>query len=214
MQIFFELKEKIISFLLYYYIEFVYKTSKIEKIGRLDLLEDSCKDKFIIFIWHGDSYCYYPFLEGKKLNIITTKNKRGGVISRISSHFGYDVLRLPDTGGNGDYIFKVRDLINKKTYANLVMSVDGPTGPQHEIKNFALIMALFSKRKILPVTIEAKHKIELKKRWDKLKLPLPFNRIKIKVNDPFNPTKSDRKEKFITIKKEIKNVMESQIGDN
>lgn len=38
-------------------------------------------------------------------------------------------------GGNGDYIFKVREQINKKTKANLVMSVDGPSGPQHEIKD-------------------------------------------------------------------------------
>ncbi|SIR10524.1 hypothetical protein [Halanaerobium kushneri] len=46
-----------------------------------------------------------------------------------------EVLRLPDMGGNGDYIFKVREQINKKTKANLVMSVDGPSGPQHEIKD-------------------------------------------------------------------------------
>jgi len=213
LQIFAKLKEKLISSLLYYYIDFVHKTSKIEKVGHLEFLEEDCRDKFIIFIWHGDSYCYYPFLKGKKLNIITTKNKRGGVISRISRHFGYDVLRLPDIGGNGDYIFKVREQINKKTKANLVMSVDGPSGPQHEIKDFALIMALFSKRKVLPLSIEVKHKIELK-RWDKLKFPLPFNEITIKVNEAFNPSKSDRKEKFISIKKEIKDVMEEKIGYN
>ena len=202
-----------ISFLLYYYIDFVYKTSEVKKVGKLELLEDECEDKFIIFIWHGDSYCYYPFLKGKKLNIITTKNKRGGVISRISRHFGYDVLRLPDSAGNGDYIFKVREKINKKNNANLVMSVDGPRGPQHEIKDFALIMALFSKRKILTLSIDLKYKIELNKRWDKLKFPLPFNEITIKVNEAFNPNKSDRKEKFSSIKKEIKEVMEAEIED-
>lgn len=209
-----KLKEKLISSLLYYYIDFVYKTSKIEKVGKFELLEENCEDKFIIFIWHGDSYCYYPFLKGKKLNIITTKNKRGGVISRISRYFGYDVLRLPDAAENGDYIFKVREQINRKTNSNLVMSVDGPSGPKHEIKDFALIMALFSRRKILPLSIEVKHKIELNKRWDKLKFPLPFNKITIKVNEVFNPSKSDRKEKFISIKKEIKDVMEAEIADN
>ncbi|MFN2340493.1 MAG: hypothetical protein ABR547_04420 [Halanaerobium sp.] len=208
MEILSQLKEKLISACLYYYIDFVYKTSRIEKSGRLEYLENEYPEKFVVFIWHGDSYCYYPFLKGKRLNIITTKNKRGGVISRISKYFGYDVLRLPDLAAGGDYIFKVRNKINQETNANLVMSVDGPSGPEHEIKDFALIMALFSRRKILPFNIKVKHKITLKTRWDKLKLPLPFNKIEIRVNEAFPVEKKDRKENFSSLKTEIKELME------
>jgi lysophospholipid acyltransferase (LPLAT)-like uncharacterized protein len=205
------LKEKIISACLYYYIDFVYKTSKIEKSGKLEYLENEYSEKFVVFIWHGDSYCYYPFLKGKRLNIITTQNKRGGVISRISRHFGYDVLRLPDLAADGNYLFKLKNQINQITNANLVISVDGPLGPEHEIKDFALITALFSRRNILPLTIEVKHKITLKNRWDKLKVPLPFNTIKLRVNDVFEVTKKDRKEGFLSLKEEIKEVMENNL---
>ncbi|MFW6273543.1 MAG: hypothetical protein ACOC17_01430 [Halanaerobium sp.] len=202
-----QLKEKIISACLYYYIDFVYKTSRVEKSGRLEYLETEYPEKFVVFIWHGDSYSYYPFLKGKRLNIITTKNKRGGVITRISKYFGYDVLRLPDQAADGDYIFKLRKKINQETNANLVMSVDGPSGPEHEIKDFAFIMALFSRRQILPLNIEVKHKITLTNRWDNLKLPLPFNKIKIRVNDSFSVNKKDRKENFSSLKTEISEIM-------
>lgn len=208
MEVLTQLKEKFISACLYYYIDFVYKTSKIEKKGNLGYLESEYLEKFVVFIWHGDSYCYYPFLKGKQLNIVTTKNKRGGVVSRISKHFGYDVIRLPDLAGDGNYIFQLKSQINKKNNANLVLSVDGPTGPEHEIKDFALIMALFSKRKVLPLTIEAKHSLTLKNRWDNFKIPLPFNEINIRVNDSFEVKKEDRKEGFKTLKAKIKKVMQ------
>lgn len=203
-----QLKEKIISACLYYYIDFVYKTSKIEKKGNLEYLESEYPEKFVVFIWHGDSYCYYPFLKGKQLNIVTTQNKRGGVISRISKYFGYDVIRLPDSAADGNYIFQIKNQINKKNNANLVLSVDGPTGPEHEINDFAMIMALFSKRKILPLSVEVEHSFTLKNRWDNLKIPLPFNRITVRVNDFYELKKQDRKENFSFAKEKIKKVME------
>lgn len=209
MEILNQLKEKIISAVLYYYIDFVYKTSEIEKNGNLEYLESDYPDKFVLFIWHGDSYCYYPFLKRKKLNIVTTQNRRGGVITRISNYFGYDVLRLPDSAADGHYIFQLKNKINKTNNANLVLSVDGPQGPEHEIKDFDLIMAIFSKREILPLTVDVKHSINLNSRWDKLKIPLPFNKITINVNAPFKIEKKDRKEKFSSLKKEIKKVMEN-----
>ena len=209
MEILSQLKEKIISAVLYYYIDFVYKTSKIEKKGNLKYLESDYPDKFVLFIWHGDSYCYYPFLKRKKLNIVTTQNKRGGVITRISNHFGYDVLRLPDTAADGNYMFQLKSQINKTNNANLVLSVDGPVGPEHQIKDFAIIMALFSDRKILPLTVDIKHSISLKNRWDKLKIPLPFNKITINVKKAFEIDRKDRKDKFKSLKKEIKKTMEN-----
>jgi hypothetical protein len=153
MEILNQLKEKIISAILYYYIDFVYKTSKIERCGNLEYLESEYPDKFVLFIWHGDSYCYYPFLKRKKLNIVTTQNKRGGVITRISNHFGYDVLRL--------------------------------------------------------LTVDVKYSISLKNRWDKLKIPLPFNKITINVKKALKIERKDRKEKFKSLKKEIKKSMEN-----
>ncbi|MFP4022188.1 MAG: hypothetical protein ACLFUK_11365 [Halanaerobium sp.] len=209
MEILDQLKEKFVSACLYYYIDFVYKTSTVEKIGKLEYLEAEYPEKFVVFIWHGDSYSYYPFLKGKKLNIVTTKNKRGGVISRISKYFGYDVMRLPDSAADGNYMFQLKSQINKINNANLLLSVDGPTGPEREIKEFAMIMALFSKRKILPLNIDLKYSFSLKNRWDKLKIPLPFNKITIKVNDFYEVQKKDRKEKFSSLKEEIKKVMQT-----
>lgn len=207
MEILSQLKEKIISACLYYYIDFVYKTSKVEKLGNFEYLESDYPEKFIVFIWHGDSYCYYPFLKGKKLNIVTTQNKRGGVISRISKHFGYDIMRLPDLAADGNYIFQLKNKINNGNNANLVLSVDGPTGPEHQIKDFSMIMALFSKRKILPLTIDVKHSFSLKNRWDNFKIPLPFNEITIRANDYYEVQKQDRKEGFNTLKEKIQKIM-------
>ncbi|SFL68844.1 hypothetical protein [Halanaerobium salsuginis] len=203
-----QLSEKLISFCFYSYIDFVYKTSKVNLVGQAEFFKSDYPEKFVFFIWHGDSYCFYPLLKGERLNIVTTKNKRGGVISRISQAFGYDVIRLPDYSENGDYIFKLRSKINSGGNSNLVVSADGPLGPYHEPKEFAFIMALFSRRRIVPVNIEVKRKIELKNRWDKLKFPLPFNQINVSVSQPIKLSKADRKDRFAAARDKIKSVMD------
>jgi len=62
-----QLKEKLISTCFYYYIDFVYKSSKINIIGNTHFFENDNPEKYIFFICHGESYCYYPFLKGKNL---------------------------------------------------------------------------------------------------------------------------------------------------
>ena len=106
-------------------------------------------------------------------------------------------------------MFQLKSQINKTNNANLVLSVDGPEGPEHQIKDFAIIMALFSDRKILPLTVDIKYSISLKNRWDKLKIPLPFNKITINVKKAFEIDRKDRKDKFKSLKKEIKKTMEN-----
>jgi lysophospholipid acyltransferase (LPLAT)-like uncharacterized protein len=199
---------KIISVTSIYYIELVYKTSKIIRKGLIDLLESDDKEKVVIVFWHGDSYCLYPVLKGKKLHVITTKDRRGDYISLICKYFGYDTIRIPDESKEGHYLFKIVRTINKEDETNLAIAIDGPLGPYHVPKSFAFVTALLAKRKVMPVTIKIKRKIEIKSRWDNYKIPLPFNKIEIYAAEPIDVTKEDMKDNFMIVKNKIKDIME------
>jgi len=175
---------KLTTLIAIYYIKFVYKTSKIISTGQYTFLESAHAEKFIIVFWHGDSYSLYPYLSGQGLYVITTKNGRGDYINSICNHFGYKTIRVPDESEGGNFLFKIRREISGPDCANLAITLDGPLGPYHEPKPFPFITALLTKRKVLPVAIKCKRKIQLKGRWDNFTIPLPFNRIEIYVHDP------------------------------
>jgi len=189
------------------YIEFVYKTSKVSYNGFKNILTEDGGEKVVALFWHGDSYCLYPALKGSKLYVITTKDRRGDYISDLCNYFGYKTLRVPDQSDGGNYLFKIGDIINDKDVSNIAISMDGPLGPYHEIKDFAIAAAYLVKRRVMPISISVQRKIELTKRWDDFKIPLPFNKIIIHFNYPMEITRDDKKEKFATKKKDIKTIM-------
>jgi len=191
------------------YIEFVYSTSKVSYSGYKEFLNNENEEKLVALFWHGESYCFYPAFKGVNLYIVTTRDRRGDWISNMCRHFGYKTMRVPDTSDGGNYIFKIREIINNKDVSNIAISIDGPLGPYHIPKDFALICAYLTKRRIMPVSVNVKRKIELRKRWDKFVIPLPFNEILIKCNNPIEITHEDKNENFSSLKDEISAVMET-----
>ena len=201
---------KLITLISIYYIKFVYKTSKIVSTGNYTFLASNHEEKFVIVFWHGDSYSLYPYLSGEGLYVITTKSGRGEYISLICNHFGYKTIRVPDESEGGNFLFKIRREINGTSCANLTITLDGPVGPYHEPKRFPFITAILTKRKVLPLTISCKRKIQLKGRWDKFAIPLPFNRIELHVYDPLEVTKKDLENECIAIREKTLNIMNSK----
>lgn len=199
---------KIAVFFLAGYINFVYSTSKIIIYGDKEVLTQESREKVIALFWHGDTYCLYPALKGSKLYVAVTRDRRGDYISGICNYFGYQTIRIPDLPDGGNYLFKIKNIVNKKDVSNLAISLDGPLGPYHVPKDFAFVTALLTKRKLMPIAISVKRKIEFQKRWDNYKLPLPFNEIILDFKEPIEVTSADKAEGFESIKGKIKVLME------
>lgn len=197
-----------ISFTLRYYIKLVFNTSQIIKKGNFDQLTTNNKEKFIILFWHGDSFSIYPILKGEKLDIITTRDRRGDYITSLCNSYGYKTIRLPDESRKGKFLFKIKKQINEIDNSNLAIALDGPLGPYHVPKDFPFVLTRFSRRRIIPINLHIKKKITVNSRWDKFKIPLPFNEIEFILNEPINITKKDMEEKFSTLKDNIREIME------
>ncbi|WP_320046586.1 DUF374 domain-containing protein [uncultured Ilyobacter sp.] len=210
MQILDVLFAKIIGRLSAFYIDMVFNTSKIVKKGHCELLENLSNEQFVIAFWHGDSYCMYPILKGSSLLVVTTEDRRGDYISEISKCFGYIPVRIPDKNNEGRSLIRIRNSIEKYRGASIGVTLDGPLGPYHKPKDFPFITALLSEKRVLPISLEFSRKIQLKKRWDKYTIPLPFNKIKLKTHFPLKITKEDKKNGFFNLKEQILQEMENE----
>lgn len=199
--------EKLSAKLMEKYIEFVYKTSKVHYFGPQKILFDPNAEKVVALFWHGESYCFYPAFRGIKLFVAVTRDRRGDYISDVCSYFGYQAIRLPDASEGGNHIFKIRELVKNNDLSNLAIAIDGPLGPYHVPKDFPFAMAYLLKRRVLPITIQVKRKISLK-RWDKFTVPLPLNRIDIHLGEPIEVKKEGTNDKFFETKMIVKRMME------
>ncbi|NLK20637.1 MAG: DUF374 domain-containing protein [Epulopiscium sp.] len=203
-----DLFQKIISVIFIVYIRLVYATSKIELSGNGEYLKSNHEEKFIFSFWHGSSYSFYPLLKGERLCVVTTKDPRGNYISNICKSFGYVPIRVPDEPSGGNFFLKIRSIIREEANSSVAITFDGPLGPFHEPKIFPFAVALFSKRRVVPLSIRVRRKISLNKRWDKFVIPFPFNEIKVCIHEPVEVNKEDLKKEFIEQRIKVRTVME------
>jgi lysophospholipid acyltransferase (LPLAT)-like uncharacterized protein len=201
--------ERLLTYIAIFYIDFVYKTSRIKASGEFNLLNSEEKEKFILGFWHGESFSLYPFLKGYSLYVITTENTRGDYITLICNYFGYKTIRVPDESVGGNFLFKIRKEINGEEKGNLALTLDGPLGPYHEPKTFPFITALLTKRRLLPLTIKFKRKINLRNRWDNFTIPLPFNKIDVHFYPPIKVIKKELDNDAKELRNSTKAIMES-----
>lgn len=202
-------KDKIVSTILIAYIKLIKKTCKIEYTN-FEWVKHS-EEKFLTTFWHGYSYCMYPLISEIEVAVITTINQRGNYITDLVEAFDGMPLRVPDETRGENSLFKLVREMKTNSDRHVALACDGPLGPQHKPKDFAFVIAEMSRRRILPITVEAKRAIVLHKRWDKFRIPLPFTKIKFKFSEPIAVEKSDRLEGYTSIRKTLTEVMEREI---
>jgi len=192
------------------YIDFVYRTSKINILGRDDILRNPDGEKVVALFWHGDSFCLYPALKGLDLYIVVTKDRRGDYISEVCQYYGYHTMRIPDASDGGNYLFKIRKTIAGEKPVNIAITIDGPIGIYHVPKDFSLVIAILTHRRVMPISADVKRSIRLTRRWDKFKIPLPFNEITIRFNEPMAVERGSGEDPFQAAKNDIVDIMEKQ----
>jgi hypothetical protein len=171
------------------YLRFVRATGKIVCEGRSDIING--EETFAIGFWHGDSFCYYPLMPKRGHVIVTTSNKRGAVVEMIGRWFGYTPIRLPDQSDPNISLLNLKRMFDKAENNHLCFSMDGPSGPRHIPSRFFLTAAILTKKRILPISVTVRGKIQSKKRWDKYILPLPFAKFVFTFHDPIEVKKSE-----------------------
>lgn len=168
-----------------FYINIVAKTSKVQLNG----IENIDQNRMIGF-WHEDSYCVQLILrelqrQGKVVDVIVTKERRGDYIADMIKRYGARPLRLPD-GQEMRPFLKALKKDSMENGKSLAAAMDGPSGPYRKAKRLLFLLAHESQKGITFARFEKKGMLCLPWRWDKFRIPLPFSKIKCKI-DFFGP---------------------------
>lgn len=161
-------------------------TLRFEQVGRN--LADELYTKgqpFILALWHNElivpTYC-----RGKwKAGAIISQSRDGEILTQIMSRLNFRSIRGSSSRGG------VRALLSAKkamlTHREVVcITVDGPRGPRHKVKDGALFLAQMTGVPIIPMRAYIPKAKVFHKAWDRFRLPLPFSRVCVLFGEAYS----------------------------
>lgn len=181
---------KILSALVYIYINIVYFTSKkyviYPKSFNKNLYQ---KENAIYAFWHNRLSLMF-FMQPKKIrtNVLISEHKDGQLIADTSVLFKTKIIE----GSSSNISMSSLKRIIKSLVAgeSLAITPDGPRGPVYQINSNIAKIAKRTSKTIIPMSFSCKKK-KIMKSWDKFILPLPLNTIYLVYGTPIKPTESN-----------------------
>jgi lysophospholipid acyltransferase (LPLAT)-like uncharacterized protein len=176
-------------------------TCRVEKIIGDEHAQKLIKkgDPIIPCYWHqmhifGSWYMRKLQKRGLKIGFLISPSVDGEVPAKIVESWGAVAIR---GSSNRTGARALKDMYNTivKDKVSPVTTSDGPTGPVHEFKQGAVMLAQLTQSPMLPIAYMASRYWESKS-WDKFIIPKPFSRIVIAVGEPHNIDKKSNAEKL------------------
>lgn len=169
-------------------------------------------DKRVIFaLWHHDQLCLDGIPNRDKLNILISKSIDGEIIARVVERMGFKTVRGSynragkDKGGK-EATFELITRLNNGE--NIAITVDGASGPLHQVKNGVIKIAKLTGAPIIPVVWHSDSRfLGSLPTWDKLKIPLWFLKSTNIYGDPIYVPETATKEEENKIKEELRSLL-------
>lgn len=145
------------------------------------------KTRFIPCVWHQRqifAIAYLRRLRARGVNpgALVSPSKDGELAARLLAKLGVSAVR---GSGRRSGALAMRDMyiaIQDQDLSPLI-APDGSTGPPHEFKPGAIMLARLSKSPVIPLSFACTRSIRLRT-WDRLMIPLPFSRVELAVGPP------------------------------
>ena len=197
----------IASFLCYWYVRFVALTTRWER-RNVDIFYDNLdKHKAVIFIaWHGRIvFAPYFWNKSSKLSALVSPHRDGQLIAGLLKRFGIE--NISGSTNENPRSAAVKLLRELKNDASIAIIPDGPQGPSMTMTMSPIYYAKTTGKPIIGMTYSIANSKILGKSWDRMLLPLPFQKGIVAVTKPFFIPKNTPKEKLEKYRTEIEDEM-------
>jgi len=158
-----------------------YRYKYIDVTNKVNAEEHSDNQAMIMATWHGN--CFSGILAHRSQNFVPlmSQSKDGDMVAFVCKRLGIKPVRGSSSRGGKE----AREIIVKNLadgYSSAI-TVDGPSGPIHEVKMGIVDIARRGKVAILPFGAIPNRYWALKT-WDKFRIPKPFAQIRVFYGEP------------------------------
>ena len=174
--------------ILYLIILLSYRFNRTKIIGKNNI---KSLDSFILVSWHGKVLGLMEYMKHKGYFALVSQSRDGELITRIAKNFGYNFFRGSSRKGGKEAIKNISGFFEENIDAKIIITPDGPTGPEHKVKPGALILSQNSGRPIIPMIVDVKNSWKFKN-WHTFYLSKPFSKMRVVFGEPlyFNKNES------------------------
>ncbi|SKA71212.1 lysophospholipid acyltransferase family protein [Desulfobaculum bizertense] len=137
--------------------------------------------------WHNELFAFPANQMGKKWAGIASLSEDGAIAAGLVNRVGIATARGSSSRGGVRALMGACRLM-KKEHRNGFVTVDGPRGPRHKVKEGVIFLAQKSRTKLVPVRIFPSRSYVFEKAWDKFILPHPFSSCRIVFGEPYEVT--------------------------
>lgn len=171
------------------YINFVFKTTKWQKIGFESYEADIARGvPRVLCCWHA-RLVFTPYLRDwsdHDLKVMASAHADAQIAAENLRRRGIEIIELATSGDNTTAIKRAVKALRQGS--SLGITVDGPFGPAEQAKPGAIVVASMAGVQVAPCTYDVTRKFHLKT-WDKFVVPLPWGRGVLAVSDGFTPAR-------------------------
>ena len=172
----FFIKTKLLHFLIF----IAYRFNRTTIIGNENI---SNVNSFILVTWHGKCLGVMEHFRQRGYHVLISQSRDGDIISNISKKFGYNLFRGSSNRGGKEAMEKMYQFFSLNPSGKLVITPDGPTGPEHRVKPGAFQLAQNSQRPVVPVIVDVKKSWKFKN-WHTFYFSKPFSKMRVVIGQP------------------------------
>jgi lysophospholipid acyltransferase (LPLAT)-like uncharacterized protein len=139
----------------------------------------------LLAIWHSELFALtgYGMLHFPgRLATVVSDSRDGEIIAQVLERIGYGTARGSSTRGGLKALIALKKHMEQGRIG--VITVDGPRGPRHKVKDGAVYLAHRTGALLFPVRSRPASMHVFERSWDKFQLPRPFARCSIYFGEP------------------------------
>lgn len=143
----------------------------------------------VFALWHDELFPVPYRRHGWPIFTVVSRSRDGEYLARLLQSQGLGTVRGSSSKGGLSALLQAAKLM-KEEKQHACITVDGPRGPRHEVKDGAIFLAHRVPAYIVPIRM---YPSKAKKfgSWDKFQLPWPFARIRMVYGDPYQVEAGD-----------------------
>ncbi len=172
-------------------INFLYGFNKQKVLGEENINALINKNRsFILVTWHGKLLSVLKYFSNKNYIGLASKSNDGSIIVDVGEKMGFKFVR-GSSGKGGVRAYRNMVSLLKNPSTQLIITPDGPTGPEHIPKPGAVKLARESGAPIIPVIGHVSRSWKFKN-WHTFYVSKPFSKTKMVIGAPiyFNKDQS------------------------
>ncbi|MEM8953165.1 MAG: lysophospholipid acyltransferase family protein [Verrucomicrobiota bacterium] len=179
------MKKRVTGWLIALVVRFVGATLRIAVEDRAGVLERSPEHPMLWVFWHNRLFVtplvYRRYLPERRGYVLASASRDGEIIADVMARFGVGSIRGSSSKRGASALRELVDAV--KAGGDAVFTPDGPRGPRCKLQAGVIKLAQKTGAPIFPVVVTYHSVWELKKTWDRFKIPRPFSRVDVVLEE-------------------------------